>query len=292
MFKNYLKIAFRNILRQRVYSLINITGLAIGIACCILILLFVRYELSYDKFNKKADRIYRVTREWFNEDGASSLHLARVAPPIGPLLKNDFPQIVLEETRLLQDGNVPLKVGDKSFIEDRFFWAEQSTFKIFTVHFIEGNENKALSEPKCVVITQSEAKKYFGNEDAIGRTIKYRNLGELKVTGVIKDVPENSHLKYDFLASFITLYDSSIIGRKTLEENWGSNNYLTYVLLPPNVPISGLKDKIPSFIDKYVSQVIRRENGQMPAKALHNYTTLHFQKLTDIHLHSHLTTEV
>ena len=292
MFKNYLKIAFRNILRQRVYSLINITGLAIGIACCILILLFVRYELSYDKFNKKADRIYRVTREWFNEDGASSLHLARVAPPIGPLLKNDFPQIVLEETRLLQDGNVPLKVGEKSFIEDRFFWAEQSTFKIFTVHFIEGNENKALSEPKCVVITQSEAKKYFGNEDAIGRTIKYRNLGELKVTGVIKDVPENSHLKYDFLASFITLYDSSIIGRKTLEENWGSNNYLTYVLLPPNVPISGLKDKIPSFIDKYVSQVIRRENGQMPAKALHNYTTLHFQKLTDIHLHSHLTTEV
>ena len=292
MLKNYLKIAVRNILRQGIYSFINIIGLAVGIACCILILLFVRYELSYDKFNKKADRIYRVTREWFNEDETSSLHLARVAPPIGPLLKNDFPQIVLEETRLLQDGNVPLKVSEKSFIEDRFFWSEQSTFKIFTVHFIEGNENNALSEPKSIVITQSMAKKYFGNGDALGKTIKYRDLGELKVTGVINDVPENSHLKYDFLASFITLYDTSIIGRKTLEENWSSNNYLTYILLTQNIPIEELKNKVPAFIDKYVSQVIRRENGQMPAKALHNYTTLHFQKLADIHLHSHLTTEI
>ncbi len=205
MFKSYLKIALRNIFRQRIYSFINIIGLAIGITCCILILLFVRYELSYDKFNKTADRIYRVTREWFNEDGTSNLHLARVAPPIGPLLKNEYPQIVKEETRLLQDGGVLLKIGEKSFIEDRFFWAEQSAFKIFTVPFIEGNENNALSEPKSIVITQSMAKKYFGSEDALGKTIKYENLGELKVTGVIKDVPENSHLKYDFLASFITL---------------------------------------------------------------------------------------
>ena len=292
MFKNYIKIAVRNIVRQRTYSFINIIGLAIGIACCILILLFVRYELSYDQFNKKADRIYRVTREWFNEDGASSLHLARVAPPIGPLLKNDFPQIVQEETRFLQDGDVVLKVGEKSFIENRFFWAEQSSFKIFTVSFIEGDKNTALSEPKSIVITQSMAKKYFGNEDALGKSIKYGNLGELKVTGIIKDIPENSHLKYDFLASFITLYSPAIIGRKTLEENWGSNNYLTYILLKKNVPIEQLKNKIPSFIDKYVGQVVRREHGKLPARAFHNYTTLHLQKLTDIHLHSHLTTEV
>ena len=292
MLINYLKIALRNILRQRIYSFINIIGLAIGIACCILILLFVRYELGYDKFNKNADRIYRVTREWFNEDGTSSLHLARVAPPIGPLLKNDFPQIVQEETRLLHDGDVLLKVGEKSFNEDRFYWAEQSTFKIFTIPFIKGNKSKALSEPKSVVLTQSMANKYFGNEDVLGKTIKYGDLGELKVTGVIKDVPENSHLKYDFLASFITLYDSAIIGRKTLQENWGSNNYLTYILLPENVPVKELKDRIPSFIDKYISQVIKRENVQMPAKAFHNYTILHFQKLKDIHLHSHLTTEV
>ena len=173
MFKNYLKVAVRNILRRRIFSFINIIGLAIGIACCILILLFVRYEISYDKFNTKADGIYRVTREWFNEDGASSLHLARVAPPIGPLLKNDFPQIVKEETRLLQDENVQLKVGEKSFIENRFFWAEQSTFKIFTVHFVKGNKDNALSEPKSIVITLSMAKKYFGNEDALGKSIKY-----------------------------------------------------------------------------------------------------------------------
>ena len=137
MFKNYLKIAFRNILRQRVYSLINIIGLAVGIACCILILLFVRYELSYDQFNKKADRIYRVTREWFNEDGGSSLHLARVAPPIGPLLKNDFPNIVKEEVRFLHDSNVFLEIKNNPVVEENFFWAEPSAFKIFTIPFIK-----------------------------------------------------------------------------------------------------------------------------------------------------------
>ncbi len=292
MLKNYLKIALRNIFRQRIYSFINIIGLAVGIACCILILVFVRYELSYDKFNKKAGRIYRVTREWFNEDGTSSLHLARVAPPIGPLLKNDFPNIVLEEARFLQDYNAFLNIKNNPVIENNFYWAESSIFKIFTISFIEGDPNTALKEPKTLVITESAAKKYFGDEDPMGKTIQYEHEGNLKITGVVKDVPENSHFKYDFLASFITLYDSAIIGRKTLEENWGSNNYLTYILLPKHFSIDELKNKIPSFIDKYVSQVIKRENDQMPAKALHNYTTLHFQELTDIHLHSHLTTEI
>ena len=110
MLKNYIKIAVRNLLRQKTYSFINIFGLAVGIACCLLIILFVRYELSYDKFNEKADRIYRVTREWFNDDGTSNFHLARVAPPIGPLLKNDFPGIIQEEARFLHDSNTYLKI--------------------------------------------------------------------------------------------------------------------------------------------------------------------------------------
>ena len=292
MFKNYIKIAIRNIFRQRIYSLINIVGLAIGISCCILILLFVRYELSYDKFNKKADRIYRVTREWFNEDGTSSLHLARVAPPIGPLLKNDFPNIIEEEARFLQDYNTYLDIKNNPVIEENFYWAEPSAFKIFTIPFIKGDPNTALNEPNSLVITESAAKKYFGNNDPMGKTIKYEHDRDLKITGVIKDVPENSHFKYDFLASFITLYDTAIIGRKTLEHNWGSNNYLTYILLPDGFPVNELENKIPGFIDKHIMQIIKENNETPPPKAPHFFTMLHLQKLKSIHLYSHLTTEI
>ena len=170
MLKNYFKIALRNLARFKVYSFINLAGLAVGMACSILIILFIQDELNYDKFNKNADRIYRLSREWFNQDGTSSLHLARVAPPIGPLLKNDFPNIIEEETRVASDWSTLLQVGDKTFIEDRFFWAENSFFKIFTFKFIAGDPNTALKEPYSVVLTESMAKKYFGNENPIGKT--------------------------------------------------------------------------------------------------------------------------
>ena len=292
MIKNYLKIALRNIWSQKGYSFINIFGLAVGLTCAILIIAYIQNELSYDKFNKNSDQIYRVTREWFNNNGESSLHLARVAPPIGPLLKNDFPHIVKEEARFLHDNNTFLEINNNAVIENNFYWAEQSVFNIFTIPFIEGNPATALKEPQSLVITQSAAKKYFGNQDPLGKTIKYEHNYDFKITGVIQDVPENSHFHYDFLASFITLYNPAAIGRKTLETNWGSNNYITYLLLPKNFPIKELKNKIPAFMDKHILQHIREEGGQLPERLPHNYTTLHFQKLTDIHLYSHLTTEI
>jgi putative ABC transport system permease protein len=292
MLKNYLKIALRNILRQPRYSFINIFGMSVGIACCILILLFVRYELSYDRFNANADRIYRVTRQWFNEDGSSSLHLARVAPPIGPLLKNDYPNIVLEEARFAQDYNTYLEIKNNPVIEKKLYWAEPSALKMFTIPFIEGDPKTALNEPNTLVITQSAAKKYFGDEDPMGRTIRYEHQRDLKITGVVKDVPENSFFHYDFLGSFVTLYDSSMTGREELEESWSSNNYLTFLLVPKNLPIKQLEAKIPGFIDTHLSMAYKKELVPIPARAIHNYTTLHLQKLTDIHLLSHLTTEV
>ncbi len=291
MLKNYFKIALKNILRQPRYSFINIFGLSVGIACCILILLFVRYELSYDRFNANADRIYRVTRQWFNEDGTSSLYLARVAPPIGPMLKNDYPNIVLDEVRFMQDYNTFLEIKNNPVIEEKFYWAEPSAFKIFTISFIEGDPNTALNEPNTLVITQSAAQKYFGSEDPIGKTIRYEHQIDLKITGVIKEVPENSFFHYDFLGSFVTLYDSSIVGRKELEESWSSNNYLTFLLLPKQFPIKQLDAKIPGFIDTHLGEAFRNDFVPLPVKAIHNYTILHFQKLTDIHLLSHLTTE-
>ncbi len=292
MLKNYFKIAFRNIWSQKGYSFINIFGLAIGLACCILILLFVQYELSYDKYNKNSDRIYRLTREWFNQDGASSLHLARIAPPFGPWLKNDYPNIVLEEARFLQDYQTFLKINNNTLVEERFYWAEPSAFKIFSISFINGNPETALNEPNSLVITESMAKKYFGTDDVIGKTINYERQRDLKITGVVKDVPENSHFKYDFLASFVTLNDSTIIGRRELETNLGSNNYLTYLLLPKGLPVKALEDKIPGFIDKYVGLNLKARGIALPTKPLHDLTILHLQKLIDIHLHSHLTTEI
>jgi len=144
MFKNYLKIALRNVRKHKSSSIIYIVGLSIGIACSIFILLFVKDELSYDKFNTKSDRIYRITREWFNTDGTSSLHLARVAPPIGPLLINDFPQIIDKVVRIRGDYNTLLRVNNKTFVLDRdFFWAEKDFFSIFSFQLIKGNPKTA-----------------------------------------------------------------------------------------------------------------------------------------------------
>lgn len=289
MLKNYLKIAFRNLVRYKGYSSINIAGLAVGMAVSILIILYIGDELSYDRFNKNADRIYRLSREWFNEDGASSLHLARVAPPIGPLLKNDFPNAIEEVTRVLSDYSTFLQVDDKTFIEDRFFWAEDNFFKVFTFDFIKGDPNTALKEPYSVVLTESMAKKYFGNEDPIGKTILYEKEDNLKVTGVIEDVPENSHFKFDFLGSFITLND--FIGIKTLTQSWSSNNYVTYLLLPKNFPARELEKQFPAFLDRHITERVLEERGTPPSIKPSKVNKLHLWKLTDIHLHSHLTSE-
>lgn len=290
MIKNYFKIALRNLARFKIYSFINITGLAVGMACSILIILFIQNELSYDKFQENSDRIYRLSREWFNEDGTSSLHLARVAPPIGPLLKNDFPNIIEEVTRVSSDWNTFLQVDGRTFIEDKFFWAENNFFKIFSFEFIKGNPNTALSEPYSVVLTESMAKKYFGNEDPIGKTILYERKDNLKVTGVIKDVPENSHFKFDFLGSFITLNDYE--GIETLTRNWGSNNYVTYILLPEKFPVEELVRQIPAFLDKHLTQLVIDNTGNPPSIQPSKTNKLHFWKLTDIHLRSHLVTEL
>ncbi len=290
MLKNYFKIAFRNLARFKIYSFINIAGLAVGMAVSILIILYIQEELSYDKFHKNADRIYRLSREWFNEDGTSSLHLARVAPPIGPLLKNDFPNTIEEVTRVISDYSTFLRVDNKTFVEDKFFWAEDNFFKIFSFKMIKGNPETALKDPYSVVLTESMAKKYFGNEDPIGKTILYERQNNLKVTGVIEDVPENSHFKFDFLGSFITLND--YIGVENLTTNWGSNNYVTYLLLPKNFPASELEKQFPSFLDKHLTQIYTQERGTPPSVKPSKVNQLHLWKLTDIHLHSHLTTEL
>ncbi len=279
MFKSYLKTTLRNIKKHLGYSLINIMGLAIGMACCILILLFIFDELSYDKFHENNDRIYRVTRQWFNEDGVSSLHLGQVAPPIGPLLENDFPEII-HAVRIIGAGGLLVGRNGNFFEEPRFFFAEEDFFNVFTYEMIAGDPATALRNPMTVVITQEMAQKYFGSENPLGQSITVKAdpiKVDMTVTGVIKTMPHNSHFHADILGSFKTY--EAVAGEAEMR-NWGSNNYNTYLLLEENYDISRLKNQLDPFIDRHMSQ------------GMSERTKLQLQKLTDIHLHSHLDSEI
>ena len=288
MFANYLKVAIRNLMKHKVYSLINIVGLATGMACCILILLYVRHELSYDDFHEHADRIFRVSREWLNQDGTSSLHLGHVAPPIAPLLENDFPEIE-HAVRLTGGGRLLIGYDGKYFEEGDFFFADPEIFDVFTIQFVKGDPKTALANPNNVVITEEIAAKYFGEEDPLNKTINVDGEGDLKVTGVMKRLPENSHFHVDFLASLKIL--EHIFGREAFED-WGSNNFATYILLEPGTDASRFETQFPAFIDRHLTAARVRETGEAPAEKLSLTNILHLWRLTDIHLHSHLDSEI
>jgi len=279
MFKSYLKTTLRNIKKHFGYSLINIMGLAIGMACCILILLFVFDELSYDKFHENHDRIYRVTRQWLNEDGAVSLHLGQVAPPVAPLLENDFPEIV-HAIRIIGADGLLIGRNGNFFEEPRFFFAEENIFNVFSYEMIAGDPATALRDPMTIVLSEDMAQKYFGSENPLGQsiTIKANPVKvDLTVSGVIKNMPHNSHFHADLLGSFKTY--EAVSGEYEMR-NWSSNNYNTYILLEENYDISRLESQLDPFIDRHMSQ------------GTSNRTKLQLQKMTDIHLYSHLDSEI
>ncbi|MCJ7578991.1 MAG: ABC transporter permease [Candidatus Aminicenantes bacterium] len=274
-----IKIALRKIKRQKGFSFINIMGLAIGMACCILILLFVFDELSYDKFHENHDRIFRVTRQWLNEDGVVSLHLGHVAPPIGPFLENDYPEIV-QSVRIIGAGGLLVGRGADFFEESRFFFAEQEFFNVFTYEMVAGDPETALRDPMTVVITQEMAQKYFGSENPLGQSITVKADAikvDMTVSGVIKTMPHNSHFHADILGSFKT-YEAMVEEEEM--RSWTSNDFATYLHLEENYDISRLKNQLDAFIDRH------------PAAGSSKQTKLQLQKLTEIHLHSHLDSEI
>lgn len=282
MLYNYLKIAFRNILKHKGYSFINIFSLAIGMAATILISLFVYDELSYDTYHKNADRIVRVTRAWVNQDGETSLHLGNVAPPFSPLIENDFPEVIQHGVRFLNDDPL-ITYGETQIEEERVFLVDGDVFEVFTWPLIQGDPTTALVEPNSIVLTETTARKYFGNEDPLGKMINYDNLTEMKVTGIAKDVPLNSHFRWDMLASLSTY--EAMVGVENLMQNFGSNNYTTYFLLPEGYDYMELQAQMGDFLDRHL-QV--SSNGTKPSQ--YNYLTL--WPITDIHLYSHLDSEV
>ncbi len=290
MLKNYLKVALRSIFRSKLTAFINISGLALAMACCLLILLFIKDELSYDRFHSKADRIYRVTRNFLSPDGSVNLHLGHVAPPFGPLLKNDFPDFE-QVVRILQNRmlvSYEEKPGEKKlFNENNAFVAEPEVFKIFDIAVTSGNPSKSLNDPFHVMLSEKTARKYFGEEEALGKSLKVNNLFNMVVSGVFKDLPAQSHWHPEILVSFSTLNDSTIYGRRGLEQNWGNNSFATYILVKEPFDQKNVESQFPLFLDKHMGA------PEGPGAALPStWTNLFLQKLTDIHLRSHLDSEI
>jgi putative ABC transport system permease protein len=281
MIRNYLKIAFRNITRYKFTAFINIFGLTIGLTSCLLIFTFILHETAYDQYQPNAGRVYRVTRSFNNaETGAVSLNLSTVAPPFGPLLKNDFGEIE-NMTRLLQNGATSVRYEDKILTEQNVYYADDKLFDFFHVDVLKGNPQKALSDPFSIMMTNEVAKKYFGTEEAMDKIIRI-NLGNyfnFKVTGIYKPFPSNTHFHPDIMLSFNTLNDTLIYGAKNLKTNWGNNSFFTYIRLPEKYNPQKLEAQFPAFLDRHMN-----EGG--PYKTS-KWTALSLQKLTDIHLRSH-----
>jgi putative ABC transport system permease protein len=287
MLQNYFKTGFRNLVRNKVYSAINIAGLAVGIAACILIFLYVKDELSYDRYHSKADRIYRVTRDFVSNDGSVSLHLGHVAPPFGPLLEQDFPQIesiarILQTALLVEDTD-----KQRAFREEKIAFAEPAIFDIFDIPLVQGSKEKALTAPFTVLLSDKMVQKYFPNEEPVGQILKFASTASVKVAGVYEAFPDNSHFRPDFLISFNTLNDTAIYGAGNLKTNWGNNSFGTYMVLPSEQEAENMQAQLPAFMDRHLSGT-DHAGDRKPS----DFSRLYLQKLTDIHLRSHLDSEM
>ena len=280
MFNNYLKIALRNIFKHKGYSLINIIGLAIGMACCLLILLYVNDELSYDRYHANADRIYRVIEEVRLEgvgEESSSMPF-----PTGDTLPMEYPDAIEASVRFfnfqLPSMSVQYGTSDKKlFNESRFFFADSAVFQVFSFEMIEGDPNTALIEPNTIVITEAMVEKYFEDEDPMGKTLRWQNGVNLNITGVLKNIPSNSHSQFDFLASFATL--RRLYGGN-LPQNWYWNPCWTYILLREGASPDALQARFPALVQKYFPDSIKDK------------VVIKLQPLKDIHLQSHLDYEI
>ncbi|MVN22649.1 ABC transporter permease [Mucilaginibacter arboris] len=283
MLKNYFKIAWRNLARNIRFSLINIFGLAIGIATCLLIMLFVQNELSYDRYNDKADRIVRVVFRG-KMNGGGEIKEANVMPPVAQTLKKDFPEVT-DATRIRDYGMPRITYGNKTFKEDAFAFVDANFFQIFTIPLIKGNAATALLQPNTAVISKEVAKKYFGNENPIGKVLLFKDQNAaLTVTGLIDEVPANSHFHFGVFASMISLPEAK-------DQIWMASNFFTYLLLQKDYDYRKLEAKLPNEVDKYIGPQLQKSMGVTISqfRKSGNNIGLFLQPLTDIHLHSDLT---
>jgi putative ABC transport system permease protein len=288
MFSNYFVTAWRNILKAKGFSFLNIVGLAVGLAVCFLILLFVRAELSYDAYHEHADRIYRVQNAWFNADGSIEGEFPTLAPSFALLLRSDFPEIERLARTFNPSGTV-IKAGDNIVTEERFFFAEPEIFDILTLPLLQGDPATALDDVGSVILSRTTARRYFGDADPMGRSLilPSSNNRELQVTGIMEDVPFNSHIHFDFLASYITLKGLQGSGDNDYflgSRNFSDNVTAVYVRLAQPGGGPALQAKMPAFLDRHFPP---RTDEQGRLVKTSESGTLHFQKVEDIHLYAH-----
>jgi putative ABC transport system permease protein len=274
MIKNYLKVAVRNLLKHKGYAFINILGLAVGMAASVLIFLYITNEMSYDKFHIKADRTYRITADWSN-NGDSRIHQLGTPYVLAKTIKENYPQVEAITQLSGPIGDVIVGYRDSAFKESDVFCAEPSFFNVFSFPLLEGDPDTSLEDPNMIVMTRSLIKKYFGDEEPLGKTIEMQALGQkrfFKVTGVMEDIPQNSHFRFDMLISMKTVYPEPNMG-------WTWNNYATYVTLQEGVIQSMMEEKLVE-IDK-----VYFEGGRE-----HIPWIWTLEPITGIHLHSDLVT--
>lgn len=279
MLGNYLKVTYRNFIRQKLHSILNISGLVVGLSCFLLIALYIQDELSYDRFHGASDRIYRVL-EHFESEGVGE-HSASLPFPTGPALANTYPGQIKEAVRLFnfQSPSLALanKPADKAFNESRIFFADSTFLDVFDFPLLRGNRADALENPNSILITQSMAQKYFDGEDPMGKTLEFQGNQELLVTGILKDAPSNAHFQFDFIVSFASLrpwFNGGYPG------TWYWNPCWTYVLLEEHTDPRQLEGQFPPFVEANFPDFIKSD------------VELELQALTDIHLHSKLDYEI
>lgn len=273
MFRNYLKIAWRNLRKHKAYTAINVAGLALGMACCILLMLYVQNELAFDAFHEKAGRIYRII-ETESSPEQGERHFPFTMGPVAPALMREFPEVV--NTVRLRDrfgnGRFSARYGERHFYEGDYLIAEPSFFEIFDFKLLQGDAKAVLQEPLAAVLTQAAAQKYFGNESPLGKILTTDRFGELHVTGVMADPPHLSHLDFSMLVSFATLEANR--GWKQFIDSWDSESFITYVLTRQPVEVAAFNARL--------NAVVRRHRGESPQ----NLRQLAVQPLRDIHFHS------
>lgn len=286
MIKNYLTIAWRNLLRKKGYSFINISGLAIGIASSIMILLFVQDEMSYDRYHENAGNIYRLCMKASMQ--GNSLHAPITPAPMASTMVADFPE-VKSAVRFHDFGASPiLRNGDRSYVENGFVWADSTVFDVFSLPMISGEPAKALNRPNTIVLTETAAAKYFGEENPVGRTLEMGNeRTPYEVTAVIKDLPVNSHFSFDVIASFVS-------NPQHQNPMWVSNNYFTYLLLDAVADPASLEAKFPDMLKKYMGPQVSAALGISLEELYESGEEwgYYLQPLTSIHLHSDLEYEI
>lgn len=285
MFKNYLKIAFRNFRKRIGYTFINITGLAIGVASCLLISVYVLNEMSYDHFIKEADRIYRIKQV----PAEASDQIPSVSSPFltGPYLMNEYPHLIDQQVRFYDTQNTAHTFinprEEISFRTPDFFFVDSTFFDMFGAQIIRGNPETALDNPLSLVISEGLAERFYPNQDPIGKTLRYKGIAsmEMTITGIMKNWPNESHMSPNLLGSFTSL-DVLYSQDPDYEDNWWLNPVWTYIKLKDGASVSELQTQLPAFADKYYH----------PNRPVGETVQLELQPLTDIHLYSNFDNEM